>query len=408
MATEVRAIEQHELESFVSMLETSAGRHPTPDAVVDAAARYLLPRTLAAFVDGRIVGGTGSELIELTVPGDVVAPAAKITLTGLLPGHRHRGLASTLMRRQLEDLHADGEPMAVLTTAQSGVPGRHGFGPATKAMAIELTPVGRRPPADMNSERVRLVDCGDATTALPCVFDQHRRHQVGQVSRSDAFWRAWFTDDPLLRTGPSERFVAVADDGRGGIDGYLTYRLAYGPLREEPVRELIVEDLVAATADARRSLWRFCVEFDQASQVSAWNVPIDEPLPWMLSDHRAVRVTAVRDFLQLRLVDVPAALARRRYATADRVAIDVNDEALAANNRRFLVEGGPDEARCEPTDSQADLAASAADLASIYLGGVDVTTLVRAGRVTEYTSGAARRADVMFGWRPAPWTITDW
>src|SRR5947199_9154804 len=89
-----------------------------------------------------MVGGTGSEPIELTVPGTAVAPAAKVSLTGLLPGHRHRGLASGLMRRQLEDLHATGEPVAVLTTAQAGVPGRHGFGPATKAMAIELTPAG--------------------------------------------------------------------------------------------------------------------------------------------------------------------------------------------------------------------------------------------------------------------------
>src|SRR2546430_5447156 len=203
MVSEVRPIESSELDAFVTVLETAAGRHPTPEALVDAANRYRVARTLAAFVDGRMVGGTGSEPIELTVPGTAVAPAAKISLTGLLPGHRHRGLASELMRRQLEDLHATAEPVAVLTTAQSGVPGRHGFGPATKAMAIELMPAGRHGRDDPGMDRVRLVDAAEAAAALPCVFDGHRRDQAGQVSRSPEFWRSWFTDQPLLRTAPS-------------------------------------------------------------------------------------------------------------------------------------------------------------------------------------------------------------
>ena len=88
--------------------------------------------------------------------------------------------------------------------------------------------------------------------------------------------------------------------------------------------------------------------------------------------------------------------------------IDVVDPVLPANTGRFLLDGGPDHAQCDRKQAPADLSASVADLAALYLGGVDATTLVRAGRITEITTGSARRADLFFGWRPAPWTITDW
>src|SRR5260370_37015222 len=47
-------------------------------------------RTLAVFDRDRIVGGTASEVREISLPGGIVLKAAKITLTGLLPGYRSR------------------------------------------------------------------------------------------------------------------------------------------------------------------------------------------------------------------------------------------------------------------------------------------------------------------------------
>jgi hypothetical protein len=59
------------------------------------------------------------------------------------------------------------------------------------------------------------------------------------------------------------------------------------------------------------------------------------------------------------------------------------------------------------TDAPADLAMSAPDLGSLYLGGVSATTLGRAGRVTERVPGALARADRLFTVAPAPWCRTD-
>jgi predicted acetyltransferase len=409
MLPDIRPVRDGELDEFVAVLEVAAGRHADAEALAEGRATYRLDRTLAAFDGDRIVGGTASDAVELTVPGGAAVQAAKITLTGLLPGYRRQGLASAFMRRQLHDLRDRREPLAVLTTSQSGVPGRHGFSPATRAMAVEITP-GQRAidGAPATNLRPRLLDRAEAERILPAMYDRHRRSQTGQVSRSPDFWRGWFLDRPLLRIGSSDRFVVVAEDTAGNCEGYLTYRLTYGPLREEPVRELVVEDLVPVTDEARRALWAYCLDFGQAARVSAWNLPADEPLPWTIGGVRAVRVTGLRDFLRLRLVDVPAALAARSYPVAGTLVMEVTDEVLTANAGRYLLDGGPDGASCAATADPAELSLSMSELSAVYLGGADLTTLARAGRVVEHAAGAVRRADAMFAWRPGPWTVTDW
>jgi predicted acetyltransferase len=407
MFPDIRPLADGEHGAFVEALEMAAGRHVDAETLADGRRVYRPDRTLVAFDGNRIVGGTAWEPVELTVPGPTALPAAKITLTGLLPGYRRQGLASAFMRRQLYDLRAGGRPLAVLTTSQSGVPGRHGFSPATLAMAVEVTP-RRRTPATGSELRTRLLDRTEAESILPAVYDRHRHAQSGQVSRSPGFWQHWFMDRPLPRIGTSDRFFVVADDSTGTCQGYLTYRLNYGPLRELPVSELAVEDLIAVTDEARRELWGYCLDFDQAPLVSAWNVPADEPLRWMLGPPEDVRVTGLRDFTRLRLVDVPAALAARRYPASGELVLQIADAVLASNAGRYRLVGDLDGAACAATDEAADLSLSVAELAALYLGGIDSTRLARAGRVVEHTRGALRRADAMFAWRPGPWTVTDW
>lgn len=403
----IRPVSPDEIDDFTAVLEIAAGRHLAASAIESGRASFEPGRALGAFDGDRIVGGTSSQSLEITVPGAVAVKAAKITLTGMLPGYRGIGAASALMRRQLSDLRAGGEPLAILTAAQSGVPDRHCFGIACMAMAAEWrpSPPGPRRAADL---LVRLAGDGEAQRILPALFDQHRRGQPGQVSRPAGFWASWFRDEPVLRTGGSERFILLAENAAGPAVGYLTYRLDAGPLREQPIRELIVEDLITVTNEARRALWDFCCHFNQAALVSAWNLPADEPLAWTVPDPRSLRVTALRPFLRLRLVDVAGALAARRYAAPGSIVLDVTDPILAGNTGRYLLQGGPDGAECTTSGRHADLALSVRELAAAYLGGTTFGALARAGHVTEFSAGALDRADAMFASRPAPWTVTDW
>jgi predicted acetyltransferase len=402
----IRPIDEAEFPQFARVLELSAGRRPTLEALADAYRAYPLDRVLALVDGDTVVGGTASDPLELTVPGPAVLPIVRPTLTAVLPSHRGSGHATALLAAQLTDLRRRGEILAACTTSTPGLVWAVGYGPASRAVTLELTPApGPTPAAD---GAVRLLDPGEHGL-LPEIFDRHRGGQPGQVRRRPEFWDLWFLDRPLYRVGGGERFAVVHEDGAGRAQGYLTYRLSAGDLRTQPVATLDVEDLVAVTDAARRALWAYCRRFTQARRVRAVNVPDDEPVRWSLAGTRHLRVTGVRDFLWLRLVDVAAALAARRYAAASRLVLDIADPLLPENAGRHLLEAAMDgTARCEPSALPADLALDVRDLAATYLGGTTLTTLVRAGRVVELTAGAARRADAMFASAPAPWTVTDW
>jgi predicted acetyltransferase len=103
---------------------------------------------------------------------------------------------------------------------------------------------------------------------------------------------------------------------------------------------------------------------------------------------------------------VPAALSARRYGTDDRLVVEVRDTFRPANEGRYVVEGGRDGAACRPTGDEPDLALGITELGALYLGGVSATTLARAGRVEERSTGALRAADAFFASSPAPWCCT--
>jgi predicted acetyltransferase len=109
------------------------------------------------------------------------------------------------------------------------------------------------------------------------------------------------------------------------------------------------------------------------------------------------------DALWLRLVDLPKALAGRRYAREGRLVLQVRDPFCSWNEGRYELEGGPDGAECRPTDADPDVSLGAADVGAVYLGGVRFATLSQAGRVFEDRPGAVARADGMFAWDPPPW-----
>jgi predicted acetyltransferase len=110
------------------------------------------------------------------------------------------------------------------------------------------------------------------------------------------------------------------------------------------------------------------------------------------------------DTLWLRVVDVEAALAARRYAAPGRLVIAVEDPFLPANTGRYLLDGGT-VARADAMSP--DLSMRAADLGAAYLGGVRFSTLARAGRVVEHTPGTVAVADAMFATDPLPHCTTD-
>jgi len=168
---------------------------------------------------------------------------------------------------------------------------------------------------------------------------------------------------------------------------------------------LTVEELVATTAAAYRRLWQYCCDIDLMATLEAGDRSVAEPLALLLTDGRAVRQTARFDFMWVRVLDVIASLAGRRYRVEGRLVIEVVDP-LGFCTGRFALEGGPGGASCLRSNADPDLTVPVDALGSLLLGGVSWQALATAARVDEHRHGAVENADLMFQSRVAPWCST--
>lgn len=171
----------------------------------------------------------------------------------------------------------------------------------------------------------------------------------------------------------------------------------------QAVGTIEVQTLQAATPAAYAALWRLLTDFDLSRRVVAGHRPVDEPLRWMLSNPRALRVTRSSDNLWLRLLDVGAALEARSYDAPGSVVLAVQDRVCPWNQDRWMLETEPGGARCRRAPgADADLAMGVDALASLYLGGVQPAVLAAAGRIAELRPGALDTLARQLRQDPAP------
>lgn len=371
-----------------------------PDAAWAERFTPLLPyeRMHAALDGAEIVGGAGVFPFELTVPGGSL-PCAGVTVVGVLPTHRRRGALAALMRAQLDDVHARGEPIAALWASEETIYGRYGYGLASLCGELELPRTHTAFRFEEPSRgRVRLIDAGEALDVLPPLYDRIRRGYPGMFSRSREWWELRrLADPPERRQGATPQQWALLElDGRPA--GYATYRIKPGFEAGSSIGEAIVLEALADSPRATRELWRFLLDIDWVATVKASLLPVDHPLFHLLATPRRTRFR-VGDALWVRLVDVGAALAGRTYADRPPLVLDVRDAYCPWNEGRWRV-GDGEAAR---TDAEADLALDAQALASAYLGGFTFAELAAAERVEERVPGALRRADALFASAPKPW-----
>src|SRR4051794_7082879 len=406
MAVEIRTVEQDELPRWLASMR--AGYHqPEPPQAETAgrAAHFALDtdfsRLHGAFDGGRVVATFRSYGTELTVPGGAVRADAVTNVT-VAPSHRRRGLLSSLMHADLAAAAERGEAVAILVASEWPIYGRYGFGPAAEIVEYEIDTTAavfvQRGDGDMT-----VAGAADVRAAAPAIYDAYRRITPGAIERSGAWWDrrlglVGFDDDAL-------RHFALARDERGGPTGLVAYDTEGHWDQWRPRGTVTVGELFGTTPEATARLWRFACEVDLATRVVADQRAVDEPLPWLLRDARAVRQRYRTDFQWVRVLDVPAAFAARRYACADALVLEIDDPLQHAAGR-FRLEGSPDSARCEPTDAPPDLALRVEALGAAYLGGASLHALAAAGWIHERTPGALARADAMLGWAIRPWNAT--
>lgn len=371
-------------------------------------------RAFGVWSDGaprQLVGTNLTHSFDLPVPGGSVR-CAGLTWVGVHPGHRRRGILTAMMRHHLAAVRERGEPVAALFAAEPAIYGRFGYGLASFQLQFTLP---RRaalrdvPGADEVEVRFEAVDPQRHADLIGDCYELARRHRPGMVSRNTPGLRqAPLVQHPFFyRDTESLRIMSVPGPAGEPLRGYALFRRKSSWVHGNPEGTVLVTELVSRDPAATRALWGRLVDLDLTSRVETDPRPCDDPLLSLLMD---VRVTSPRmsDGLWVRLVDVPAALAARRYPVPLDVVLEVSDEYCPWNAGRWRLVAERDKARCEPTSAPADLSLDVAHLASAFLGGKSLSGLAAAGMVEVHRPGALHDAAPAFGWPVAPfcgWTF---
>jgi predicted acetyltransferase len=362
-------------------------------------ARVLEPQRLHAAFDGNAaVAGSGSFPFDLTVPGGQVK-AAGVTVVGVLPTHRRRGLLRAMMRSLIDAAHARGEPVAVLWATEDTIYSQFGFGMASMAAEIDVPREHTAAFARIDAPgEARLVPLDEAEPLIAPVYERVARQAPGMFARSPAWWQdRLLIDHPWRRQGGGALRCAVWET-EGKPAAYAFYRINQMFEHGSSSGNVFVVEAMGDSAQATHAIWRFLFGIDLLARVKAIFLPLDHPLLLSLANPRRLNFL-LREGLWVRLIDVGAALTARGYATDDSVVIDVTDEFCPWNAGRWRVSRGT----VEKTTADADLVCDVGSLGCVYLGGFTFAQLARSLRVSELRAGAIVRADAMFHSDRAPW-----
>lgn len=402
MEVEYRVIEPDELDAYLEADRLGFASPPREPGKPDSWARGELDRAFGAFAGGAIVGVGRNYSFELTVPGPACVPAGAVSWISVLPTHRRRGVLTGMLRTLHADARDRDEVAAMLTASESVIYGRFGYGPATWRLGCSVERVhGHFAHPVHDPGRLRFLDESAALRTFPAVYDAVRRSRAGMVSRPDFWW-------PEVWSGFSIEngalFAVVHEDAAGAADGYAFYSVGGDWAGGVTAKKLTAWDVMAPTPAVRAALWRYLLDVDLVHTVSAVNVPVDEPLRFLLADPRRLRVDYVNDGLWLRPLDPAALLAARRYASPGTLVLEVHEPDGTV--QRLALDGGPDGAACTRATAEPDLVLGLAQLGAVALGGTPWRSLADAGLIEERRGGSLTRADAMFATHPAPATLS--
>ncbi|WNG87694.1 enhanced intracellular survival protein Eis [Mycobacterium sp. ITM-2016-00317] len=327
-----------------------------PQEVTDAW-RQLMPADSAVVAcDGPDIVGLAVLLdLELTVPGGAVLPMAGVSMVAVAPTHRRRGALTgmfTELHRRMGKY-----PIAGLEASEAEIYGRFGYGPATVWQSLSVDRTWARIHPDVpDPGGVRVVRGAEHRGQIEDVYERWRLQTPGGLRTPAPLWDEVFAGREAFRGGGSAMYWLLH------ADGFASYRVHSGEKKDR----VEIGKLAAVTPQAYIALWRTLLGLDLMGTVDAVTHP-NQLLPYLLTDPRLVRHTAVHDGLWLRMLDIPAVLQARTYSADVAVVLEVSDGILGGGGR-FALEVRNGTARCVPTDAGADVHLDLSVLGSLYLG----------------------------------------
>jgi predicted acetyltransferase len=276
-------------------------------------------------VNGAIAGCYVSLPAGMYIGGRAV-PMAGIAAVGVAPEMRSTGVASRMMRSEMQRLYAAGVPLSSLYPATIPVYRRAGYELAGVQYELRLstTVIDMRERGSL----LRRYEPRDAP-GIAAVYERMAACCNGTLQRSPFFWSRVHEFRGEKTTG-----YVVESDGR--VEGYVFYikKTAAGGFGYS----LQCTDIAAGTAAAAQRLLTFIADHRSTADAAFWYGAPFEPLALLMRE-QPFR-PALREYWMLRVVHVPKALTARGYPRGlqAELHLDVQDDVLPGNRGKFILQ----------------------------------------------------------------------
>jgi predicted acetyltransferase len=391
MSIEIRTPTYEEWPALARADNRAFGGFLTPQEIEDRRVVHELDRFRMAIEDGNVVGVAGSYGMNVTVPGGATLPMGGVTWVSTATTHRRQGLMRRVVGAVHDDIDARGEAVATLYASQGGIYEHLDYGISTqvRVTSIDTRAARVRDEYRVPSGSVRFLEGDDVVPAVSAIWDRSRRLRAGGTDR----------------TPTVQRFLFEQRDKQAGGQGvmvYLGHAAGYAAFRIEerwndghPAHILHLVEMPTFTPEAHAALWQTLLSIDLVGEIRSRNIPIDDPLPFLLENQRALRTSDLNDGVWVNVRDIPTSFGARTYRTVDRFVVEVD-------GKRWAVEGGPDGGSCASVRTKPDLVTSHAWFSALLYGGVYPSALVAGRRMTARNADALARADLFFTTTLAP------
>ena len=182
----LRPVSSDEFKTWAHMIANTYGLDRRDADLEHERSTIELERTIAAFDGASPVAGAAIYTRSMTIPG-AVQPIAGVTWVGVPPTHRRRGILTSMMRKQLTDLHeSGGEPIAMLNASEATIYGRFGYGIASHAAQFDSKKrfMRFRPDIESGQGTIRLLNRDEARPLMEKVYDTIRiESRMGRPGR---------------------------------------------------------------------------------------------------------------------------------------------------------------------------------------------------------------------------------
>ena len=146
-----------------------------------------------------------------------------VTVVGVYPTHRRRGVLRAMMDAQLDDVHERGEPIAALWATRGDDLRPLRLRDRVVGGEVKIAASGTRSRSRSSGAALRLRDADEARELFPPVWDALRRERPGVFARSPEWWELRAFADPERGEGESQA-LRRARARRLRLQGYAIFR----------------------------------------------------------------------------------------------------------------------------------------------------------------------------------------